>query len=165
MIEKIKKMIKDNLGFILVIVAILLVRTFIVTPVRVSGSSMNKTLKNGDIMLLYKLSDIKKEDIVVVSKKMDGSTIIKRVIALPGDTIECKDGIIYINDKEYKDKYAYGITNDFDRVILKDDEYFLLGDNRIVSRDSRYFGPVKEKYIEGKAEFVIFPITKFGKVK
>ena len=101
----------------------------------------------------------------ITDKKAGAGTFIKRVIALPGDTIECKDGIIYINDKEYKDKYAYGITNDFDRVILKDDEYFLLGDNRIVSRDSRYFGPVKEKYIEGKAEFVIFPITKFGKVK
>ena len=71
---------------------------------------------------------------------------------------------VYINDEKMDDKYAYGMTSDYDRITLKSDEYFILGDNRLISKDSRYFGPIKEKEIKGKVVFRIFPFSKFGKI-
>ena len=160
-----KKFLKENYIYIIIIIVVLLIRTFIATPVRVDGKSMNKTLSNGDIMILNKLGTVKRESIVVIDKEYSGSTIIKRIIGMPGETIECKDGVIYINGTKYDDKYAYGETSDFTRVTLKDDEYYVLGDNRLVSADSRYSGPVKEEYIKGTTNIVLFPFNRIGKVK
>ena len=160
-----KNIFKEYISYVLIIVAVILVRTFIVTPVRVNGRSMVDTLLEGDIMILNKLGDIKRESIVVVDKAVDGSRLIKRVIGLPGESIKCVDGDIYINDEVYDDKYAYGITLDFDTVELQDDEYFVMGDNRVVSEDSRYFGPVKEKYLLGTTRLILFPFKRIGIVK
>lgn len=143
---------------------VVLIRTFIATPVRVDGDSMNKTFKNGDILILYKLSKIKRFDVIVLHEEKDNEKIIKRVIGMPGDTVAIKDGEIYINDEKIDDEYAYGMTSDYDRITLKSDEYFILGDNRLISKDSRYFGPIKEKEIKGKVIFRIFPFSKFGKI-
>lgn len=145
-------------------VVVVLIRTFIATPVRVDGDSMNKTFKNGDILILYKLSKIKRFDVIVLHEEKDNEKIIKRVIGMPGDTVAIKDGEIYINDEKIDDEYAYGMTSDYDRITLKSDEYFILGDNRLISKDSRYFGPIKEKEIKGKVVFRIFPFSKFGKI-
>lgn len=160
-----KKFCKEYLPYIIIIIVVLLVRTFIVTPVKVSGKSMVDTLNDGDLLFLYKLDDIKKNDIVVVSKEVTGSRIVKRVVGMPGDRIKCEEGIIYINDKKYDDKYAYTITVDFDEIELKDDEYFVMGDNRYISLDSRIFGPVKGKDILGTAELRFWPLKDFGKVE
>lgn len=143
---------------------VVLIRTFIATPVRVDGDSMNKTFKNGDILILYKLSKINRFDVIVLHEEKDNEKIIKRVIGMPGDTVAIKDGEIYINDEKIDDEYAYGMTSDYDRITLKSDEYFILGDNRLISKDSRYFGPIKEKEIKGKVVFRIFPFSKFGKI-
>lgn len=143
---------------------VVLIRTFIATPVRVDGDSMNKTFKNGDILILYKLSEIKRFDVIVLHEEKDNEKIIKRIIGMPGDTVAIKDGEIYINDEKIDDEYAYGMTSDYDRITLKSDEYFILGDNRLISKDSRYFGPIKEKEIKGKVIFRIFPFSKFGKI-
>lgn len=143
---------------------VVLIRTFIATPVRVDGDSMNKTFKNGDILILYKLSKIKRFDVIVLHEEKDNEKIIKRVIGMPGDIVAIKDGEIYINDEKIDDEYAYGMTSDYDRITLKSDEYFILGDNRLISKDSRYFGPIKEKEIKGKVVFRIFPFSKFGKI-
>ena len=159
-----KKFLKEYLPYIVILILVILTRTFLITPVRVNGASMEKTLKNGEIMLLYKRASIKKEDIVVIDKSVEGSNIIKRVIAMPLEKIKCEDGIIYINNQKYDDKYAYGITGDFKEITLKKDEYFVLGDNRLVSEDSRYFGPVKRKNIMGRANIVLYPFNKIGKV-
>ncbi|MBQ6841213.1 MAG: signal peptidase I [Bacilli bacterium] len=159
-----KKFLKEYVPYIVILVLVILTRTFLITPVKVNGSSMDKTLKSGDIMLLYKQANIDREDIVVIDKAVQGSNIIKRIIGMPGETIKCEDGIIYINNKVYNDKYAYGETNDFKEVTLSNDEYFVLGDNRMVSQDSRYFGSVKEKYIEGQTSIIIYPFNKIGKV-
>lgn len=142
----------------------MLIRSFIATPVRVDGDSMNKTFKNGDILILYKLSKIKRFDVIVLHEEKDNEKIIKRVIGMPGDTVAIKDGEIYINDEKIDDEYAYGMTTDYDRITLKSDEYFILGDNRLISKDSRYFGPIKEKEIKGKVIFRIFPFNKFGRI-
>ncbi len=159
------KVIKEVIPYIVIVVVVVLIRTFIITPVRVDGDSMKNTLKNGDILLLYKLSSINRFDIIVLDEEKDNEKIIKRVIGLPGDTVAIKKGKIYINDKVIDDEYAYGETSDYDKVTLGDDEYFILGDNRLISKDSRYFGPIKEKEIKGKIAFRLFPFTKIGTVQ
>lgn len=159
------KVIKEVIPYIVIVVAVVLIRTFIITPVRVDGDSMKNTLKNGDILLLYKLSSIDRFDIIVLDEEKDNEKIIKRVIGLPGETVAIKKGKIYINDKVIDDDYAYGETTDYNKVTLKDDEYFILGDNRLISKDSRYFGPIKDNEIKGKIVFRLFPFTKIGTVQ
>lgn len=159
------KVIKEVIPYIVIVVVVVLIRTFIITPVRVDGDSMKNTLKNGDILLLYKLSSIDRFDIIVLEEEKDNEKIIKRVIGLPGETVAIKKGKIYINDKVIDDEYAYGETSDYNKVTLRDDEYFILGDNRLISKDSRYFGPIKDNEIKGKIVFRLFPFTKIGTVQ
>lgn len=159
------KVIKEVIPYIVIVVVVVLIRTFIITPVRVDGDSMKNTLKNGDILLLYKLSSIDRFDIIVLDEEKDNEKIIKRVIGLPGETVAIKNGKIYINDKVIDDEYAYGETTDYNKVTLRDDEYFILGDNRLISKDSRYFGPIKDNEIKGKIVFRLFPFTKIGTVQ
>lgn len=159
------KTIKEIIPYIVIVLVVVLIRTFIITPVRVDGDSMKNTLKNGDILLLYKLGSINRLDIIVLDEEKDNEKIIKRVIGLPGETVAIKKGKIYINDKVIDDEYAYGETSDYDKVTLEDDEYFILGDNRLISKDSRYFGPIKENEIKGKIVFRVFPFTKIGTVQ
>lgn len=160
------KIIKEILSYVIIIVVVILIRTFIGTPVRVNGTSMVPTLKEGEVLYLNKLAkSFDQEDIVVIDKKVEGSAIIKRIIGMPGDKIKCINGVIFINDEKYEDNFGSGETSDFDEITLKDDEYFVLGDNRIVSKDSRVLGPIKEKYIEGTTSVVLFPFSKIGKVK
>lgn len=157
------KVIKTLLPYLLIIVVIILIRTFIITPVRVDGTSMNKTLADGDILLLYKLAKIDRFDIVVLDEEYDDEIIIKRIIGLPGETVEIKDGDVYINDILMPDdEYAYGDTSDYDKITLGNDEYFILGDNRLISKDSRYFGTVKKDDIMGEAVFRLWPFSGFG---
>ena len=160
-----KKFLKENLSFIIIIIIVILIRCFVVTPVRVNGSSMSPTLEEKDVLLLYKLSSLEREDIVVISKEFEGASLIKRIIGLPNEKIKCINGTIFINGKKYDDKYGYGITSDFDEITLNSDEYFVMGDNRIVSKDSRMLGPIKEKYIEGTTKIVLYPFNKIGKIK
>lgn len=159
------KIIKEIIPYIVIVLVVVLIRTFIITPVRVDGDSMKNTLKNGDILLLYKLGSINRLDIIVLDEEKDNEKIIKRVIGLPGETVAIKKGKIYINYKVIDDKYAYGETSDYDKVTLEDDEYFILGDNRLISKDSRYFGPIKKSEIKGKIVFRLFPFTKIGTVQ
>lgn len=160
-----KKFIKESIPYLIIIVVVLLIRTFIITPVRVTGASMSPTLKDGEIMLLYKLAKIERNDIVVVNSDSTDGYIIKRVIGMPGDTIEYKNNKLYINDKIKKDKFASGKTGDIPKTTLGKDEYFVMGDNREWSKDSRIIGSVKKSEIKGKTKIVIFPFTKIGVVK
>ena len=138
------KIVKEIIPYLIIIVVVILIRTFIITPVRVDGASMDKTLENGQILLLYKLGNVKRYDIVVLDEEIEDEIIIKRIIGMPNDTVEIKNGKIYVNDEEIEEEYAYGQTSDYDKITLGDDEYFILGDNRPISKDSRYFGPVKK---------------------
>jgi len=159
------KILKSLLPYIIIILVVILIRTFIITPVRVSGDSMHDTLKDGDIMLLKKFdTSYNRYDIVVFDR--NGERLIKRVIGLPGEYIECIDGKIYINDEEIKDIDTNLVTSDFNKLYIPENYYYVLGDNRPVSNDSRYFGPVSKNDLKGKViEFVIFPFSDFGKVK
>ncbi len=153
------KTLKELLPYIIIFVVVMLVRAFIVTPIIVDGSSMEPTLIDGDMMLLYKLDKINRNDIVVIDNTQ--GHIIKRVIGLPGETIELKDDILTIDGKEYKDIYIKN-TGDIEKLTLDDDEYYVLGDNRLVSEDSRSVGPIKKDEILGTTNIIIFPFNRFG---
>ena len=155
------KIIKEILPYVLIIIAVILIRTFIITPVRVDGASMDQTLEDGQILLLYKLSNIDYGDIIVLDEEKEGEIIIKRIIGMPKDTVSIKDNTVYVNGEELEEDYAYGETSDYEEITLGDDEYFILGDNRPISKDSRYFGPVKEDEIIGKVIFRLWPFNKF----
>ena len=161
--EKLKNGIKEVYPYLIIIVAVVLFRTFIATPIRVNGPSMDTTLKDGQLMILNKLGKVEKGKIVVVDTGDD--KIIKRVIAVPGESVYAKDGIVYVNDKKIEEKYTSSDTKDFEKVYLKKNEYFVMGDNRSVSMDSRAIGPISKKKIMGTTSFRFFPFTKFGTVK
>ena len=174
MSEKNKSLIKDIISYVLIILIVVVIRVFIFDPVRVDGPSMNNTLVDGEIVILnkfeYRRTDIKRYDIVVI--KVDGKQIIKRVIGLPNETIEIKDDKVYANGKELKNDCANTKTDDFDlsQIGLKKipaDSYFVLGDNREVSLDSRYsdVGTIKKDQIVGKAALIIWPLNKIKIVK
>ena len=161
-----KKIIKEYLPYVLIIILVILIKRFIVSPVKVNGTSMMNTLHSGDIMILnssaYYFNDIERFDIVVIDE--GDEYIIKRVIGLPGETIEYKDNKLYINNKLVKDKFGNGKTSDFKEKIGKN-SYFVLGDNRGNSMDSRVFGSFKKKKIIGKTNLTVFPFDRFGKKK
>ena len=165
--NKSKKVIFEILSYVAIIVFVILFKTYVASPIRVNGSSMDETLHDKDIMILnefiYYFDDINRLDIVVVKEK--GELLIKRVIALPGETIECKDGIIYVNDKKIIESYVSSETEDFEKVEVGKDEYFVMGDNRAVSLDSRVYGVYSKKDVKGKATFTIYPFDRFGKKK
>ena len=145
----------------------------------VRGDSMDTTLSDGQNLIMDKLSyhfrDPERYDIIIFPGPEEFGQhpyYIKRIIGMPGETVQIKDGKVYINDKELKSD-VYGITDYIDYpgiaeepITLGDDEYFCLGDNRPVSQDSRYkeVGPVKRSIIVGKVWIRIWPLTKFGKV-
>lgn len=159
-----KAILKEILSYIVIILIVLFIKMYIVSPIRVNGNSMYDTLHDKDIMILnefiYYFSDVKRNDIVVVEE--DNEYLIKRVIGLPGERIKCENGEIYINGKKYNDKYSNSGTKDFEEIKIKNGEYFVLGDNRKVSLDSRTFGSYKKKEIKGKASFTVFPFDRFG---
>ena len=156
------KILKEVYPYIIILVVVILIRTFIATPIKVDGSSMFPTLKGNEIMILNKLGKPKRFSIVVVAQEPDD--LIKRVIGLPNETIEISNNNIYINGKKIKDKYGDGTTSDYQKIKLKKDEYFVLGDNRENSRDGRSIGPIKKEKIKGTTSIVIFPFNKIGKV-
>ena len=159
-----KEKIKEISPYVLIVVVIVVIRIFLATPVKVDGDSMYNTLNDNDIVLLSKLSSIGRFDIIVLKENDNNATIIKRVIGMPGDKVKIRNNKIYINNKIIEDEYAYGETSDYDEITLGDDEYFVLGDNRLISKDSRYFGAIKKSDIKGKAVFRLFPFTKFGSI-
>lgn len=159
-----KEKIKEISPYVLIVVVIVVIRIFIATPVKVDGDSMYNTLNANDIVLLSKLSSIDRFDIIVLKENDNNATIIKRVIGMPGDKVKIRNNKIYINNKIIEDDYAYGETSDYDEITLGDDEYFVLGDNRLISKDSRYFGAIKKSDIKGKAVFRLFPFTRFGSI-
>ncbi len=161
--SKLKKFIKEYVPYIVILIAIILFKKFMYSPVYVNGESMMNTLHNGDIMILdiigSKNNNLKRFDIIVIDSGKE--LIIKRVIGLPGDSIEYIDNELYVNEKKIDDPYGNGATENF-KVKVPKGKYFVLGDNRENSMDSRYFGSFSKKEIKGKTKLVIFPFARFG---
>ncbi len=147
---------------------------FIGLRTSVVGQSMAKTLDAGDEILVnrfvYKVLDPKAGDIIVFLPNGNEKShyYVKRVIAVPGDTVQIKDGVLYLNGKEYKEEIDCENMEEAglaaEELTVGEDEYFVLGDNRNNSEDSRYsnIGNVKKEHIIGKAWFIISPFEKFG---
>ena len=166
-----KKNIKELIPYIIIVIVVILIRSYIIDPVIVSGDSMYNTLKDGEVLLLnrlnYKFNKINRYDIVMIVNKEDD--IIKRVIGLPGEHIKYKYGNLYVNNEIYHDDFSK-VTADFDLTelgydIIPKDKYLVLGDNREVSNDSRRIGLIDKKNIKGSTSIRIWPITRIGKVK
>lgn len=165
--EKFKKIFSNDTAILILIVVLIIGGVFIsrifILPVTVSGHSMDTTLDNnmyGWSSVVKDGTEIERGDIVIV--KTGEKILIKRVIALPNETISCKNGVVYINDKALEEDYITGITSDFDEVALSENEYFVMGDNREHSKDSREIGAITHEQILAKHLFVITSLTKFG---
>ena len=172
MSRKTKELIKKIYPYIIVVIVVVLIRSFIVTPAVVDGQSMEDTLYNNNVVILnkldYKLNDIKRFDVVVL--KYNEEKLIKRVIGLPGEHVEYKDGNLYIDGFLIEDTYGKTGTDDFKLETLgylniPGDMYFVAGDNRSNSADSRILGLIKKEDILGSVSYRIFPLTKIGRVK
>lgn len=161
----IKNFIKELIPYVIILIVVVIIRTYFITPIVVSGPSMKPTLDGGEVMILNRREELDRFDVVVVDIKIED--IIKRIIAMPGETISCENGIVYINGRRQDEEYSKGITYDFDKVTLGKDEYFVMGDNRQDSKDSRHVdvGPVKRSQIKGTTSLVLFPFSKFGNIE
>ena len=175
-----EKLIKEWIPYIIIVIVVVFIRSYIVTPVIVRGDSMDTTLKDGQVLFLskisYKIHDIKRFDIIVIKDK-DDDLIIKRVIGLPGDDVSYRNNKLYINNKLVQDEYGIGETDDFtleDICEINNDKckgkipsgmYLALGDNREVSADSRMKGLFSKEQILGKATLRVWPLTKIRIVK
>ena len=164
--EKAKKLLKENLPYLILFLILVLVKFYVVSPIRVNGESMSKTLEDRDIMILdeisYRFGEIKRFDIVVVKK--NGEYLIKRVIGLPGEVIRYEDNTLYINNKKIEEKFYHEETKDFETKVPKG-KYYVMGDNRTNSVDSRMIGPFSKKEIIGKTNFIVYPFHRFGTVQ
>ena len=157
--------IKTIIPYIIIAITVILIRTFVLTPVIVSGTSMNDTLKNGELLLLKKYDkSYERFDIVVFD--YGDSKLVKRIIGLPGETLEYKDGILYINGEEVEDPFALATKDfklsDLNIDVIPEGYYFVMGDNRSNSSDSRIIGPISAETINGTTSFSLWP---FGPVE
>lgn len=177
--------------FVVSAIVILLFVNFVAHPVCVDGRSMYPTLKDGEFGFTnvggVLFNGVERGDIVVVTMEENGQKThwVKRVIGMPGDTVSCVNDIVFINgkvldetqyiDPDYRqscvDKFGYfnKVPNadntdvqDFEEVKLGDDEYYVMGDNRPYSKDSRYVGPVKKSQLFAKKMLVLLPISDIG---
>jgi len=154
--------------FIIAIIGIFLFKEYLYAPILVQGDSMDSTLKNNDLMILDKVSknDLNRFDIVVI--RYDKKYLIKRVIALPGETIEYKDNTLYINKEKIEEPFLPQgtVTQDFYKEFeIPENCYFVMGDNRMISYDSRKLGCFDKSKIDGKTNLVLFPFDRFGTKK
>ena len=173
---------KDFMGLIIAFVVIVIIFTFVVAFHPVAGNSMTPTLAEGDIVLVSKFSqkifDLKRNEIVIIKSKNE-KTYIKRVIGLPGEKVDYLNGVLYINDKGYKESFLGEdvVTNNFlfedicskedcPDGVIPEDMYLVLGDNRLDSFDSRdpELGLVPLSNVKGTVLMRIWPVNKIGLV-
>lgn len=171
----------DLARFLVVMLLVLLVRQFVFEPVRVKGRSMLSTLNNGEIMLVTKLDYLvgapRRQDVIIChypGRYLDKWKIIpqyfvKRLIGLPGDTVEIREGVVYINGRELHEPYLDPAHTrrkpNMEPLTLGEGEYFVLGDNRDNSNDSRRIGPIGRKHLVGRVRCVFLPFGKARKIQ
>jgi signal peptidase I len=150
-----------------------LIITFLYQPVRVEGTSMQPELRDQDRLFinkfLYRFEQVSRGDVVVFRYPRDQEkSYIKRVIALPGDTIRIDDGHVFVNGVRLDEPYVPKLFRDarsMGEMTIPPEEYFVMGDHRSISSDSRDFGPVERNLIFGKAEFIYWPAGNMGVVR
>ncbi len=164
-----KNLFKELLPYIIIVFVVIFIRTFIITPVRVEGESMYPNLNDGEILILKKYDKAySRFDVVVFNYKND--KLIKRVIGLPGEKVEYKNNKLYIDGKLLKENFKTNSpTIDFKLEeigydVIPDGYYFVMGDNRNNSTDSRIIGLVSKDDIVGSTNFSLFPFSTIGKI-
>lgn len=166
-LRDIKEFIKDSLKYLIVIATVFFIALFVVSFEQVIGPSMEGTLDAGDVTivnkLVYKFRTIKRNEIVSINQK--DKIMVKRVIGLPGEHIEYKDNKLYVNGSLVLENNISVETKDFKLEdigyeTIPKDMYFVLGDNRTNSSDSREFGLVKKDEIIGKIVMRLYPFSK-----
>jgi signal peptidase I len=176
-----KDLLYSSIFIGVIVVALILFRTFVFTPVNVIGNSMDPTLKNGERLIALNHEKAERFDIVTFNAPDDPNKVyIKRVIGLPGDKIEFMDDVLYINGKIYHEPYLekfkqknfdgepftydFNLDKLFGEKTVPKGKVFLLGDNRRVSKDSRVLGFVNKDKLRGVIKFAFWPLEKFGPV-
>jgi signal peptidase I len=166
-LRDIKEFIKDSLKYLIVVAIVFFIALFVVSFEQVIGPSMKGTLDAGDVTivnkLVYKFRTIKRNEIVSINQK--DKIMVKRVIGLPGEHIEYKDNKLYVNGSLILENNISVETKDFKLEdigyeTIPKDMYFVLGDNRTNSSDSREFGLVKKDEIIGKIVMRLYPFSK-----
>ena len=158
---------------IIAIVIVVPIRVFIAEPFVVSGSSMIPAFEDANYLIVdkisYKLNNPERDDVVIFRYPNDQTKFfIKRIIGLPNETVDIKGSAVTITNKEHPEgfildePYVKNISNNTARLELKKDEYFVMGDNRSGSSDSRYWGAVKRELITGTAFLRLLPLNKIG---
>lgn len=161
-----KRVLLTVLILLAALAAGLAVRTWGFTAVTVAGTSMNDTLFSGDVVLVTRFGSISNGDVVQTSFSGRSGSYIKRVIGLPGDVVEYADSALILNGRPLSEPYVSSPTENM-RIALGEDEYFLLGDNRAESYDSRAedMGCVSRSQISGRVQWILWPVSRFGPVE
>jgi signal peptidase I len=148
----------------------LVIIVFLYQPVKVEGTSMAPLLSDQERIFInkfvYRFEPIERGDVVVFWYPLDHTkSFIKRVVGLPGETVEIRQGTVYVNGHSVPEPYVppqYEDLSDFGPVRVPKDNYFVMGDHRISSNDSRVFGSVPSHFIYGRAVFAYWPVDHFG---
>jgi signal peptidase I len=146
---------------------------FLYQPVKVEGTSMMPSLDDQERIFVnkfvYRIEPIERGDIIVFHYPRDPSkSFIKRVIAIAGDRVRIEAGQVFVNDQALDEEYvphAFLDERSYPEIVVPADSYFVLGDHRTMSNDSRDFGPVAASYIYGKAVFGYWPVDKMGRLR
>ncbi|MGH9865293.1 MAG: signal peptidase I [Candidatus Acidiferrales bacterium] len=160
-----------DLGISLALSAFVII--FLYQPVKVEGTSMLPGLEDQERIFInkfvYQMEPIERGDIVVFHYPRDPSkSYIKRVIGVAGDHIQIVDGLVYVNGHGLTEPYVpftFSDRRSMHEMTVPRDSYFVLGDHRNMSNDSREFGPVERQYIYGKAVFVYWPVDRLGRLR
>lgn len=178
--DKKKKWLSNSLQLLVMIGLVFLLRKYVFMPVEVVGTSMEPTYHDSDRLWQTSLKKAGRFDSITFPSPRDGKNILKRVVGLPGDTIRYENDKLYINDKLYEEPYldqykseltdGKPLTTDFSLETIErspaktvpEGTYFVLGDNRRIADDSRYFGFVDQDTVVGVVYFQFYPLNQIG---
>lgn len=170
--KNVKKFVFDwVVPFVVAVVLALIINKFLAFKILVPTSSMFPTIKPQDRIMATRIYDVKKlkrGEIVIFDSKELGETLVKRLIGLPGETVQVKeDGSVYINDKKIDEPYVINKSNKTGIFKVPEDHYLFFGDNRSDSWDGRFWKQpfISSKDIQGKAKFIIYPFNRAGMLK
>lgn len=154
------------------IILVFILRTFVFSASVVEGESMSPTLDHGNKIIfnkfVYLVGEPERADVVIIQRPL--KNYVKRVIALPGEVIEIRNHILYINNEPYEQSFiseeAVFNTGNFGPIEVPNDSYFVMGDNRAVSKDSRNgLGFIEDNHIIGRSEFIIYPFDEWAQTR
>lgn len=174
---ELKKELREWLiAFVSALAIVLILRSFLFTLIRVDGPSMSDTLLNGDSLFVnvldMRLGGPDRFDVVICKYPNRPDQYVKRVIGLPGETLSVRGGVLYINDQPIEEPFLSDArtvrfdkdSNSFGPVRIPEGHYYVMGDNRDDSNDSRSIGMIPEDMFIGKVEYIIWPISRIGNV-